>query len=152
MLAFREGTFEQVDLVAAAKNAHPSNSLGSGECSFVAPMYWCGCDRHISGHVFQSFADFGARVMMNLATAGLPVNHDGSYQVVVLTPTYTCEVFAVRTKQSPKKSSTHHMASDQTVQMYITNVVAVVHEEVFDIPEEHDMQLVVAPRAEGRQE
>jgi hypothetical protein len=41
------------------------------------------------------------------------------------------------------KHSPH--ASDQTVQMYITNVVTVVHEEVFDILEEHDMQLIVTP-------
>jgi hypothetical protein len=52
--------FERVDIVAAAKQAHPQNSLASGDRSFSAPIYRCGCSNHgISGRVCQSFVDFG---------------------------------------------------------------------------------------------
>jgi hypothetical protein len=102
--------FELVDIVAAAKQAHPSNSLASGDRAFSAPIYRCGCSSHGSSRVCQSFVDFGARLLTgNLGTHSLPVNRDGSSQVVVLTPTYAGTVNTVRSIQSHRKLSTHHI-------------------------------------------
>jgi hypothetical protein len=140
--------FERVDIVAAAKRGHPQNSLASGERSYSAPIYRCGCSNHgNSGRVCQSFADFSLRLLTNnMDTAGLPVNRDGSYQVVVLTPTYAGTVNTVRILQSITGEVEHSPhTSAQTVQAYFTDVVSIVHEEDFVIPEEHNMQLMVAP-------
>ncbi len=95
----------------------------------------------------QSFVDFGVRLLTdNLGTAGLPVNCDGRSQVVVLTPTYAGMVNMVRTLQSITEEVEHSPhTSDQTVQAYITNVVAIVHEEHFEIPKEHNMRLIEVP-------
>jgi hypothetical protein len=61
-------------------------------------------------------------------------------------PTYAGMVNMVRTLQSITEEVAHSPhTSDQTVQAYITNVVAIMHEEHFEIPKAHNMQLIEVP-------
>jgi hypothetical protein len=138
--------FKQVDIIAAAKNVHPSNSLASGERSFSAPMYCCGCECHNSGLVCSHLIDdqqpgnsWFASELRKEQPGGCLDAHIHRCGVHSKDQTITEEV-----KHSPQ-------ASDQTVQAYITNVVTVVHEEVFDILEEHNKHVVDfgTPCAEG---